>query len=355
MVSARFHRGTVTQFGMDASDPILEICDDDERHVLEAWGHGRRQVEHAADRAALVAALLRALARPGRALIQMASAAAAYASARAAAGLTLAELVADLDRLEFALLSVLVERSGTGTSPDRGPAIARNMAQRVHDSCSVARCAAIASYGQTTAMRARSRVRSARHDIVNAIGAVRNSMLIMDDEATAKGRERLRTIARRNSRRSEALVRACLADDSVLTGAVGWAEVEHADDRHARDEPNADPTRTTITDIAAAFAMLEVLERAGAMRRDIAIPRAQAVVRSDTPAAAIRFKPPADSPLWQPDMLAAFQEFAATLGARFEPDAEGGCFRLLLPLVVGHSRDDLGGAREGDDRDAVSF
>lgn len=359
-MSARIARRTITHSGMAASDPILDFRDDDELRVLDAWTHGRHGAEAPGDRAALVAAVLRAVARFGFALARMASTAAAYASTRAASGLTLAELVADLDELETALLAVLAKAGGPEI--DGAAARPRPSAHRVHDCCSAARRVAIAAYGRTIAMRERSRVRSARHDIVNAIGAVRNSMVLMNDEPTGKERERLHSIARRNSRRSEALVRSCLADESVLTGAVGWAAVEHvgADASAARDELKADRARMAVMDIAAALALQHVLELVGGMRHEAGASARQVAVRADTlattaSAASVRLEAPADSPLWQTDALAACKELATALGARFEADTADGSIRLVLPLVAGHSSDDLGSSSEGHDRDAVGF
>jgi hypothetical protein len=357
-LSTGIARRPITHSGMAASDPIPDLQHDDELRVLDTWARRHHGAEAAGDRAALVAAVLRAVVRSGGALVRMASAAAAYASTRAASGLTLAELVGDLDELESALLSVLAKAGDPGI--DGAPAGPRPAAHRVHDCCSAARRVAVAAYGRTIAMRERSRVRNARHDIVNAIGAVRNSMILIDDEPTGKERERLHSIARRNSRRSETLVRTCLADESVLTGAVGWAAVELAGADEPRDESQADRPSMAVMDIAAALAMQHVLELVGGRRREAGASARHGVMRSSKPmttasAASIRIEPAADSPLWQTDALAACTELATALGARIEADAADGSIRLVLPLVAGHSSDDLGRSSEGHDSDAVGF
>jgi len=317
---------------------MFEASDDDERRVLDAWTHDQgRGREPTRERGVLVTAALRALTQSTCGVVQMAAAAAVFGATGAAHDTTLAELVADLDHLEAALLSVLVRSGCTGDSTPRG---SRASAQDVHDRCSIARTVAIAAYGQTMATRARSRLRSARHDIVNAIGAVRNSMLIMDDESASDGRERLRTIAHRNSRRSEALVRSCFADDSVLTGAVGWAEID-PDRESFREDSSRELPDHAMMDVAAALALASVIERAGA--------------KPTSSAGMVEFAPPADSPLWRAEALAALQELATTLGAQFENDAEAGAVRFRLPLIARHSRDDLGGSGESHDRNAVGF
>lgn len=336
ILSERNRHDAITQSGSDSNDSMFEPSRNDERRVLEAWTRspsvgGEATREHGT----LVAALLRGFARSPREVVQMAAAAAAFGAAEAARGNTLAELVVDLDSLESALFSAFVRPGGANDATPTGP---RASAQEVHELCSVARTAAIAGYGQTMTERARARVRSARHDIVNAIGAVRNSMLMMDDEPAGNGRERLRAIARRNSRRSEALVRSFLADDSVLTAAIGWAEV---DGRRSRDASSSEPTERATTDVAAALALASVIERAGAA--------------PTSSAATMEFVPAADSPLWRADVLAAFRELATTLGVQFETDARSGSFRFRLPLIARHSRDDLGSSGESQDRDAVGF
>jgi hypothetical protein len=344
---------------MDGNEPILELSDD-ERNVLDIWACGRRRIDQRGDeRNTIVAALVRALATSGCALIRMAAVAAAYGSASAALGLTLAEVVAELDRLESALLAVFVQPDGTGDSQTRTPS--RAPAHRVHECCSVARGAAIAAYGRTMSTRARSRVRSARHDIVNAIGAVRNSMLLMDDEPPGSGRERLRMIARRNSRQSESLVRAELGDETVLTPAVGWAEVEDAEDGRSRSESEPGVASDGIADIAALLALQDVLERADGATPETGGAGARPPAHSGsipTPAAGttvFRFERPADSSLWRSDAVSALRELAHTLGVRFENDADNGSLRFVVPSVARHSGDDLGSPGEGNDRDAVSF
>lgn len=337
-LSARSTHETITPSRRQSSDPMFKASDDDERRVLDEWTHSRsRGGEPARDRGALVTALLRALAPSACGVVQMGAAAAVFGAAQAAQGTPLAELVANLDRLEAALLSALVEPGRAGGSTSAG---SHTSAQQVHDRCSVARSAAIAAYGQTIAERARSRARSARHDIVNAIGAVRNSMLIMDDELAGSKRVRLRMIARRNSRRSEALVRSYFADDSVLTGAVGWADVE-PDRNPTRQDSSSESPNGAMMDVAAALAIASILERAGA--------------KSTSSSGVMEVVQPADSPRWRADALAAFQALATTLGVQFEHDAESGAFRFRLPLVARHSRDDLGSSGESHDRDAVGF
>lgn len=166
------------------------------------------------DRAVVLAGLW--AARRGSQLerVRLAVVCAAAGARQAAAGGSLAAIVADIDEVENSVFRDLVESSDE---------IAAEL-MHVHGCCSRMRAAAIAGFNHAATTRARRRVRAARHDIVNNIGTVRNAILLMDDEPDPVAREHFRAIAKRNSVTSEHLVRSHLSEDTAGTDASSDAQ-----------------------------------------------------------------------------------------------------------------------------------
>jgi hypothetical protein len=177
-------------------------------------------------------------------------------------------------------------------------------AQEIHHCCAQMRGAAAAGFAHAATVAARKRARTARHDIVNNIGTVRNALLLMDDEPDAAAREHFRAIAKRNSVSSEHLVRKHLADDAACNGA----QIASADD-------------------------------------------ALALITRDLSTCADRGQGEA--------MIAALDQLAALIGVRLERGATGQQVRAVADAAGASSgrdqRHDLRRAREGDDSDAVAF
>lgn len=260
--------------------------------------------EHEArlDRAALLAALWTAKGGSRLDNVRLAAACASAGARYAGACLSLAALVAEIDAIE----GVVLEKLKQTVDPAKGAALhdALDAARVIHDCCSRMRTAAAAGFGHAVANAARKRARAARHDIVNNIGTVRNALLLMDDEPDAAAREHFRAIAKRNSVSSENLVRTYLSDD----GARSAAPVASADD------------------------VVELVAR-------------------DAPTCADRG--------CGEELSAALEQLAALVGVQLDRGAMDGHIRAVADRASASSgrdeRHDLGGARKGDDPDAVAL
>jgi hypothetical protein len=126
-------------------------------------------------------------------------AAARLGSARAGRGGSIYELIADLVALERAALDIQLADATT-----------------IQSALSCALLAGTAAFTRAAALDERKRIREARHDLMNAVGAVRNAILLMDDEASPDAREHFLAIARRNSLTAQELVRQHLSDSAAV-------------------------------------------------------------------------------------------------------------------------------------------
>jgi hypothetical protein len=123
-----------------------------------------------------------------------------FAERRGAAGARCGESFIDLseeiDELERSLLS-----TGAHTEPPHAE-VPHDDAERARPALVVQECCALARHAVLEGFS-----RAARHDIVNALGAARNALLLIDEGAQGAELERLRDIARRNVHNAEHLVR----------------------------------------------------------------------------------------------------------------------------------------------------
>lgn len=194
------------------------------------------------DRAVVLAGLWVARHGSQQERVRLAVLCAAAGARQANAGQSLGTLIADIDDLENSVFRDLVESSED---------VAADIAH-VHACCSRMRAAAIAGFNHATATAARTRVRAARHDIVNNIGTVRNAILLMDDEPDPVAREHFRAIAKRNSVTSEHLVRSHLSEEPVGGGVSADAEALVAEELNVcADRPCEPATRSAIQELAA--------------------------------------------------------------------------------------------------------
>ncbi|HEX4681539.1 MAG TPA: hypothetical protein VH277_02455 [Gemmatimonadaceae bacterium] len=259
------------------------------------------------DRAAALTALWGATRGSQVDRVRLAVMCAAAGSNQANSGQSLASLLAEIDALEATLFEKLEETAGRSTagapeSREHAGVLAGVLAgvRQLHGCCARMRAAAAAGFSHAAASSARKRVRTARHDIVNKIGTVRNAILLMDDEPDQADRERFQAIAKRNSVASEQLVRRHLGDDSACGGA-----------RAASIEDAAELIAAELTTCADRRCTTETLE--------------------------------------------ALRELAGLLGVAVLSDDATGGLRVKGAASRRDEGNDLGRAREGNDVDAVGL
>jgi hypothetical protein len=131
-------------------------------------------------------------------------AAARFGSSRASRGGAIYDLISDLVALEHAALEVHV-----------------GDASAVQSAAACALLAGTAAFTRAAADDERKRVRDARHDLLNAVGTIRNAILLMDDEPSPEARDHFLSIARRNSATAQDLVREHLAEP---TAVAAWLD-----------------------------------------------------------------------------------------------------------------------------------
>lgn len=134
-----------------------------------------------------------------RAPSRLSVAAARFGASRALNGGSIYDLVADLMALERAALRVKLADPCA-----------------VHAASECALLAGTAAFTRAIAEAERKRVRDVRHDLTNAVGTVRNAILLMDEEEDRGGREHFLDIARRNTFAAQELVREHLSEASAV-------------------------------------------------------------------------------------------------------------------------------------------
>lgn len=135
---------------------------------------------------------------------RLSAAAARLGASRARRGSAIYDLVSDLAALERAALELQLGDP-----------------RAVQAAVACALLAGTAAFSRVAAQRERKRVRDARHDLLNAVGAVRNAILLLDDETSSEARDRFLSIARRNSAAAQDLVREHLSDTAAVPA---WLE-----------------------------------------------------------------------------------------------------------------------------------
>ncbi|MDB4877335.1 MAG: hypothetical protein JWM41_3781 [Gemmatimonadetes bacterium] len=333
----------------DAS--TLNFRDEHAERIAASWETtSRRPKRDGLDRIAITGALLAALDGASEESIRLATAAAAHGSAYAATSGTLSALVDEFDDLETVLLDRITER--VASNDVHSPADLLATARKLHVNAALARRAATAAFGHTVSTAARKRARIARHDIANAIGTVRNAILLMEDEAGESARDHFRAIAKRNSRSSEILVRSHLADHTALTAALGWDALPLSETGGAQH--GGASASSLITNLGALETMLDAIRIAhrqppGQDDR-LAVSFAASGATSGVLTVNVAAK---DDMAVDPRALAALRELATALGLRLDDSAHAGAIRLVIPVSARDERHDVGGARQGNHADTV--
>lgn len=321
--------------------------DENGRQIVASWEAACRRKRHGLDRRSLVAALLAAVGGGALESVRLASTGAAFGADFAVTGGSLAALIGELDELE----SILLKDLGASIAAASTQQIA-SAARVLHEKAALTRRASSAAFGQAVGAAGRKRVSIARHDIINAIGAVRNAILLMEDEAGQSAREHFRTMAKRNSRSSEMLVRFHLSDQSALTPALGWEEVSLSDLTASSDQ-GADRSRV-VTDLAALDTMLDVIRAASPTAGNPGGWSVSCANGATSGMLTIKLST-CDDCATASDILNALRDLATMMGLRFEGDSLDRELRLLVPLSGRDEGHDLGGARDSHHTDTVTF
>jgi hypothetical protein len=296
----------------------------------------------------MVAALLAALDGTAAGSVGLARQSGVFGAHFASIGASIAGLVDELDGLESAVLDHIA-----AGAPDKPVDEVMRSIRQLHNHAAFARRAATAAFGQNVSLEDRQRVRRARHDIANAIGTVRNAILLMDEEGSQGAREHFRAIARRNSLSSEALVRNHLSDQHALTPALGWEALSSsgllaAGDRDVRGA-------SVVANVAAAEIVVELIcaigeecGRGGTSTVAIADNDATTAIVTITLSVA-------DDRFVGDEVVSGLRELATTFGLRLDGDARSGDLRLMVPLSSRNQGHDLGGVRQGEHANAVGL
>jgi hypothetical protein len=335
----------------DAS--IFTFRDEEARQIAEDWRSNRRRPREHLDFAGVVHALLASFGGGPAAGVRLASVAAGFAAAYASEHGTFPSLIADIDDLETMLLTSLGERATKAAASVVAFAAAID---RLHARAALARRAAAAGFGQAVSAVAKQSARTARHDIANAIGAVRNAVLLLEDERANASRETLQAIMRRNSQRSETLVRSYLSDHAALTAAVGWEPIEtswlSARDRGDGGDGSVTPV---IVHSASLDLMLDAVHLAMGHRvkgTTAPLPAVFSRTSATVGCLTVRGASPPDHAA-DAETLTALAELAKAVGFSVDGDVASGEVRVTFPLSGGDERNDLGGSGEGQHLDAV--
>ncbi len=277
--------------------------------------------------------------------IRLATTSAAIGGAAARAGTTMDELIGAFDVRFGAVLNEITARSASAASiPD-----ALSTVQSLHGAGAMARRAMIAGYGQAASVEARHRARIARHDVANAVGAVHNALVLLEDETVQLSREQITAMAKRNSRSSEILMRGHLSDQAALSPALGWRELRLPTNGAGGETTHA----LVVTNIAALHVLLDVLRDAiGDERTRLAlslgeIGRTSAVVQVHADGRAAR--------PWTGTALDSLQGLASMLGLELHPEPNADGVRVVVPLSPRDERNDLRRERERHDADTLSL
>jgi hypothetical protein len=316
--------------------------------VAARWASSCHRNPPGVDRDAMAAALLAALDGTALGAVALARQSALFGAHLARIGASIAGLIDELDRLESAALDHIA-----ADTPAKPVDEVVHSIRQLHSQAAFARRAAIAAFGQTVSSEDRQRVRIARHDIANAIGTVRNAILLMEDEINQGAREHFRAIARRNSLSSEALVRSHLSDQNALTPALGWEALSSSAVLAAGDQDGRGAN--VVANVAAAEVVVELIcaigEECGRGGTSTV-----AFAGHDESAATLTITlAVADDRFVGDDVVSGLRELAATFGLRLDGDVQADDLRLIVPLSPRNQGHDFGGVRQGEHANAVGF
>jgi hypothetical protein len=331
----------------DASD--IGTRDEQVEQIATTWESVRRRRE-GVDRRSMIAAFCAGSSGEVDGSLGIAASAAAFGAAYGTSGGTQNSLVADLDCLEATLIEQIFECA----EPAQGEAL--ELAARVlkvHSLAALARRSAAAAFDHSLATAARQRSRIARHDIANAIGTVRNAIVLMEDETMDSAREHFRAIAKRNSFSSETLVRLHLSDRAALSAALGWEEVSLSDLSDPHDTSAG--AGTVYTNIGALETIVDAIRSFSGhaiSARDE--PLSMSFIATNATGGVLTIQVPTHADrVTEPCALESFRSLAAALGLQMEDDSSLATLRFVLPLLARNERHDLRGTGQGDHADAV--
>jgi hypothetical protein len=338
---------------MTSDAPSPGSRDDEAAQIAASLETLRRRRRDGLDRVAIATALLSALDGGSSESIRLATASAAHGTAFAATSGTLAALISEFDDLETLLIDQMAQRNSDSAPASPSELVATT--RKLHTNAALARQAATAAFGHAVSAAARKRARMARHDIANAIGTVRNAILLMEDEAGESAREHFRAIAKRNSQSSEMLVRSHLSDRTALTAALGWDDLSISEVAGAR-ERGANSSQL-FTNVAALETVLDAIRAAqGTVAEGGGDPLQLSFVADSATAGVMTVKVSAcDDREIDSSTRAALRDLAAAVGLRIEDDSESCAIRLLIPVSARDERHDLGGTSERHHADAIGF
>jgi hypothetical protein len=319
---------------MTGDAPTFSIHDQEATRIATHWEAAVRS-RRGVDRLGLVTAFLGAMPGAAAASTDLSLCATSFGFAYAGTGGTFAALIDDLDELEGAVLAAL---------PD-------SAARTVHANAMLTRRAAGAAFGQTMGDAARLRARVARHNLVNEIGAVRNAILLMEDEAGAAARHQFHAIAKRNAQSSQALVRAYFSEQNALSAALGWEEVRVSDLAAMSGDDVSVPV---LANVAALETVLRAIRGLSTDAGEEA-PADLSIALESTSQSAVVLRIERRATDRTPDSAetSALRALAAAVGLRLEDAGNGAALRLFVPVLSRDQRNDLAGAGERQHVDTV--
>jgi hypothetical protein len=327
----------------------ISLRDEQPDLIVARWACIRRPSRRGLDRLAIVKALLSALDGGAVESIRLAAVAAAQGTTFSTTCGTLSALVDEFDDLEAMFLERLAERVSANAAADSREIVRASRA--LHEKSAWARRAAIAAFGHVASSATRKRMRIARHDIANAIGTVRNAILLMEDEASDTARDHFRAIAKRNSHSSEALVRSHLSDRTAMTPALGWDELSLSASGAAAERP-ATPT-PLVTNLSALETVLDAIRALHGMTdADDPLALSFALDSGRAGVARVFVSAPHDR-VTNSEALAALRDLATAIGLQLDADAETNAISVVIPISVRDERRDLSGAGQGHYADTV--
>jgi hypothetical protein len=303
--------------------------DDKAMQICATWQTAHRRRDDV-ERSSLVASIASALDGPPIAALEVAAAAAAFGATWGSSARTLNGLVEDLDLLEEIWL-------------DDDPSHVREL----HSLVTTARRSAIAAFAHASAFATKKRLRLARHDILNAIGAMRNAVLLMDDQTLEANRANIQGIAKRNALAAETLVRLHLSDGAGLSSEFGWKEIAGSE--------LSDTVEATVGQMrgVANVGALDALVRSvcDTYRRGDP-PESERITMSvgTTSPGVGRLTLCASSSadrIEDPRIVDVVRQLSDTLGVTLEEGSSPAQLRFVFPLLAGDERHDLGGAGQG--------
>ena len=324
------------------------VGDERAHQVATRWGSSCHRTRHGVDRDAMVAALLAALDGTAAGSIGLVRQSALFGAHFASIGGSVAALVDELDRLESAVL----EHIGADAATKPAHEIVHSV-RELHSRAAFARRASTAAFGQTVSSADRQRVRIARHDIANAIGTVRNAILLMEDEGSQGAHEHFRAIARRNSVSSEALVRSHLSDQHALTPALGWEAVSPSDLLAVHDhDTDAPRVVANVAAVAIVLDLIRAIDQESARRSNSTL----TFTANDANTGVLTVQLGASGErMVAAEVVSGLRDLATTLGLRLEGDVESDDLRLIVPLSPRDQEHDLGSVRQGQHANAVAL